>query len=113
MEQAMERSNLKSTVLRFKYLLAAILFLPLVGYAGIDTLDLIVGNRLDIDNVRVDGNTVSTTNTNGDLTLDMNGTGSVIFTDLTLSTVPYLDANKKLTSSSVTPTQLGYLSLVR
>lgn len=30
--------------------------------------------------------------------------------DLTASTVPYSDANKKLTSSAVTPTELGYVS---
>jgi hypothetical protein len=36
------------------------------------------GTRLDIDNVRIDGNTISSTNTNGDLTLAANGTGDVI-----------------------------------
>jgi hypothetical protein len=33
-----------------------------------------------------------------------------VFSSLTLSTVPYLDASKILTSSAVTPTELGYLS---
>jgi hypothetical protein len=33
--------------------------------------------QLDVDNVRVDGNTDSTTNTNGDLNLEPNGTGIV------------------------------------
>lgn len=33
-----------------------------------------------------------------------------ILSSLTLSTVPYLDASKVLTSSSVTPTELGYVS---
>jgi hypothetical protein len=33
----------------------------------------------------------------------------VIFSGLTASTVPYLDASKNLVSSAVTPTQLGYL----
>lgn len=32
------------------------------------------------------------------------------FSNLTASTVPYLDANKDITSSAITPTQLGYLS---
>ena len=32
---------------------------------------------LDVDNVTVDGNTISTTNTNGDLVLDPNGSGDV------------------------------------
>lgn len=34
--------------------------------------------QLDVDNVRVDGNTVSTTNANGSLTLAPNGTGQVL-----------------------------------
>lgn len=37
-------------------------------------------------------------------------TGTVTFSGLTASTVPYLDASKVLTSSAVTPTELGYLS---
>ncbi len=36
-------------------------------------------------------------------------TGTVTFSDLTASTVPYLNASKALVSSAVTPTQLGYL----
>jgi hypothetical protein len=66
--------------------------------------------KLDVDNIRLDGNTIFTTNTNGDLTFDLNGTGHIILTDLTASTVPYLDGNKKIQSSAVTPTELGYLS---
>ena len=34
-------------------------------------------NSLDVDNIRVNGNTISTTNTNGDLVLDPNGSGDV------------------------------------
>lgn len=37
----------------------------------------IIGD-LDIDNININGNTLSTTNTNGDFTLDPNGTGRVI-----------------------------------
>ncbi|CAM6004858.1 unnamed protein product [Sphagnum balticum] len=37
-------------------------------------------------------------------------TSGVEFNQLTASTVPYLNASKVLTSSAVTPTQLGYLS---
>ncbi len=36
-------------------------------------------------------------------------TGTTTFSSLTLSTVPYLDASKVLTSSAVTPTELGYV----
>lgn len=66
-------------------------------------------DQINVDNLRLDGNTISSTNTNGDITLDPNGTGGVAFPDLTASTVPYLDANKELVSSAVTPTELGYL----
>tara|TARA_R110002012_G_scaffold321839_1_gene551775 strand:- start:125 stop:1012 length:888 start_codon:yes stop_codon:yes gene_type:complete len=34
--------------------------------------------QLDVDNVRVDGNTISSTNSNGSITLDPNGTGEII-----------------------------------
>ncbi len=107
----MEQSNSSgiSTVLK-RILAGLVIAIPLVAYASVNTFDYIKGTKLDVDNVRVDGNTISTLNTNGNLTFDMNGTGSVIFTDLTLSTVPYLDASKKLTSSAVTPTELGYVS---
>lgn len=37
--------------------------------------------------------------------------GAPIFSSLTASTVPYLDSNKQLTSSSVTPTQLASLPI--
>jgi len=33
---------------------------------------------LDVDNINVDGNTISSTDTNGDITLDPNGTGDTI-----------------------------------
>lgn len=34
--------------------------------------------QLDVDNVRIDGNTISSTNTNGDLNLTPNGTGDLV-----------------------------------
>lgn len=34
-------------------------------------------NKLDVDNINIDGNTISVTNTNGDLTVEANGTGEV------------------------------------
>lgn len=36
--------------------------------------------------------------------------GATVYDTLTASTVPYLDAGKQLTSSAVTPTELGYVS---
>ena len=35
-------------------------------------------NEWNVDNITLDGNTISTTNSNGDLTVDTNGTGDVI-----------------------------------
>ncbi len=64
----------------------------------------------NIDNIRINSNTVSSINTNGNIILDPNGTGKVRYNDLTASRVPYLDANKDLVVSSITPTELGYLT---
>lgn len=45
--------------------------------AGETTASLAGLQQLDVDNVRVDTNTISTTDTNGDLVLSPNGTGTV------------------------------------
>ena len=45
--------------------------------AAAGTFTTIVGTSADIDNVFVDGNTISTQNSNGDLVLSPNGTGTV------------------------------------
>lgn len=37
--------------------------------------------QFDVDNIRIDGNTISTTDTNGNITLDPNGTGDVVVGD--------------------------------
>lgn len=61
--------------------------------------------------VRWDG-TTGTAIQNSTATLSDTGllsTSNLLVSGLTASTVPYLDASKQLTSSSVTPTQLGYL----
>ena len=60
--------------------------------------------QLDVDNVRIDGNTISTTDSNGDLTLSPNGTGTVVvpsgykdragFGATSLVTKEYVDAVK-------------------
>lgn len=60
--------------------------------------------QLDVDNVRTDGNTISTTNSNGNLTLSPNGTGTVVvpsgykdrsgFGATSLVTKEYVDAVK-------------------
>lgn len=67
-------------------------------------------DELDVDNIKINGNTISTTDSNGNLIIDLDGTGKLELPDLGASSVPYLDSNKRLTSSSITPTELGYLS---
>lgn len=44
---------------------------------GSSTLTLAGLQQLDVDNIRVDGNTISSTNTDGNIVLDPNGTGTV------------------------------------
>jgi len=85
-------------------LIVLILFVPLVASGQIYV------DQLNVDNIRLDGNTLSTTNTDGDFTIDINGAGSTVLADLTATTVPYLDASKKIKSSAVTPTELGRLT---
>ena len=48
------------------------------GLGGAESLKV---NQWNVDNLRIDGNTFSTTDTNGDLILDPNGTGRVIISD--------------------------------
>jgi len=38
--------------------------------------------QLDVDNIRIDGNTISSTNTNGDIQLSPNGTGEVLISTM-------------------------------
>lgn len=99
----MELSNLKDIVSRYKIWLAGLLFVPAVAFAT-------AFSYIQVDNIAIDVSTISSLNTNGDIILNPNGTGGVLFNDMTASTVPYLDANKEIASSAVTPTELGYLS---
>jgi len=48
------------------------------GLGGAESLKV---NQWNVDNLRLDGNTVSTTDTDGDLILDPNGTGRVLIPD--------------------------------
>lgn len=61
-------------------------------------------------NLQMTGNSLISTDTNGNINLNPDGTGLTIFSDLTATTVPYLGASKELLSSAVTPTELGYVS---
>ena len=50
-----------------------------VTITGNETItgNVTVTGATDVDNIKLDGNTISTTNTNGDLTLSPNGTGAI------------------------------------
>ena len=41
-------------------------------------------NKLDVDNIQVDGNTISSTNTNGNVTITPDGSGRVVATNATI-----------------------------
>jgi len=45
---------------------------------GAVALETPSADQLNVDNIRIDGNTISSTDTNGDITLDPDGTGDVI-----------------------------------
>lgn len=45
--------------------------------SGSTTVGSVSTGLLDSDNIRIDGNTISSTDTNGDITLQANGTGGV------------------------------------
>jgi hypothetical protein len=58
---------------------------PVLSGSGVETALKVGTGSASVDNVRIDGNTISTTNTNGDLTLAPNGTGAVAIPKLALS----------------------------
>ena len=57
---------------------------------GAVALETPAADQLNVDNIRIDGNTISSTNTNGDITLDPNGTGDVIVTSAETSSTANL-----------------------
>lgn len=53
----------------------------------ISDADVVTGiTQLNVDNIRIDGNTISSTNANGDINLTPNGSGVIAGTELTLTT---------------------------
>jgi cytoskeletal protein CcmA (bactofilin family) len=55
-----------------------------VTVTGDETItgNVTVTGATDVDNIKLDGNTISTTNTNGDLILNPNGTGQVVLNQI-------------------------------
>lgn len=106
----MGRSNLSGIGSRHKILAIILGLLIPIAALSVVKYDYIVSGKTDTDNVRIDGNTISTLDSNGNLSLTPNGTGKVLFSSATATTVPYLDGSKLLVSSAVTPTELGYLT---
>ena len=60
---------------------------PKTVYSGTGTATALkVGTtNVEVDNIRVDGNTISTTDTNGNLTLSPNGTGAVVMGNVNIT----------------------------
>jgi len=46
--------------------------------SGVTVTGKAVADELDVDNITINGNTISSTDTDGDITLDPNGTGNVL-----------------------------------
>ena len=58
---------------------------------GVATALKVGTGSISVENIKIDGNTISSTDTNGDITIAPNGTGSVILPKvaITAGTVPY------------------------
>lgn len=64
-----------------------------------DTLNIMdVVGQFNIDNITIDGNTISSSDVNGNIVLDPNGTGSVNLPDLAVSQYVVTDASSNLTT---------------
>lgn len=60
--------------------------------------------------IKAPGANAITISVNSSPVMVFNGDGTVTLSNLTATTVPYLDASKHLVSSAATPTQLGFLA---
>ena len=69
---------------------------------GITTTGVIdVTGSVDVDNLRLDGNTISSTDTDGDIILSPNGTGAVNLPGITVSQPAYINADGDLVSQDI------------
>lgn len=71
-------------------------------------------DKLNVDNLRLDGNTLSVTETNGDLNLQANGTGTISFNsdvDLTNINVDTISSSRTDGKIFIEPSGTGYLQI--
>jgi hypothetical protein len=71
-------------------------------------------NQLNIDNLRLDGNTLSVTETNANLNLEANGTGTISFNsdvDLTNINVDTISSSRTDGKIFIAPSGTGYLQI--
>ena len=73
------------------------------GTIGTDASTTFVGGQLDIDNITINGNDISSTDTNGNITFTLNGNGLV--------TIPAGDLSYAGTAITTTGAELNYLGL--
>ena len=73
--------------------------ITVLGSMGITGAIDVTGD-LDVDNINLNGNTISTTDTNGDLTIAPNGTGEVILNATSAITIPVGTTAQRPTNST-------------
>ena len=76
----------------------------IIGYANFKAAD-VEGSSLSIDNIDIDGNTISSTDTNGNISIVPNGTGDIF---LSSDTITFGDLN---TNATITTNGTGDLIL--
>jgi|TARA_R110001583_G_scaffold79811_1_gene215242 hypothetical protein len=73
-------------------------------------------DNLLVDNLQLNGSTIQTTNTNGDLTINTNGSGDILFTAATMSTAAqateFLILDNSATSLVIKEGTTAYMSFV-
>jgi len=74
---------------------------PMTTVAQTVTGNISVTGRADVDNIRIDTNTISTTNSNGGLTISPNGSGALILDATTISVPGIMDISTALLSNTL------------
>lgn len=57
-------------------------------------------NKLDVDNIQIDGSTISSTNSNGNVLIDPNGTGNVVIPNAAGNTYAFLNGGNSTAGGS-------------